>query len=121
MPASMANPTVVGTKNPVPSVSAGPHDPTTSQRTSCAICSASSPATTTEQRQRRKTRHDMLKFPLLAAVFAGTSLFAATAASAQSMSPQLKEPAAVPLDFLTWIDRDAGWLQEQIAALGGMG
>lgn len=63
----------------------------------------------------------MRKFPLLAAVLAGMAMLAATAASAQSMSRQLTEPEAVLLDFLTWIDRDAGWLQEQIAALGGTG
>lgn len=63
----------------------------------------------------------MRKFPLLAAVLAGTAMLATTAALAQSMSRQLTEPEAVPLDFLTWIDRDAGWLQEQIAALGGIG
>jgi hypothetical protein len=49
------------------------------------------------------------------------AMLAATAASGQSMSRQLEEAEAVPLDFLAWIDRDAGWLQEQIAALGGVG
>jgi hypothetical protein len=35
-----------------------------------------------------------------------------------SMNQQLREPAAVPLDFLRWIERDASWLRESLAAQG---
>ena len=63
----------------------------------------------------------MQKFSPLTAIFAAMALVAATAASAQSMSPQLKEPQAVPLDFLAWIGKDTGWLEQEIAALGGTG
>ena len=62
----------------------------------------------------------MRRFPLLTAVLVMATL-AVGAAWAQSMNPQLKEPQAVPLDFLAWIDKDTNWLERQIAALGGSG
>ena len=58
---------------------------------------------------------------MLPAILAGTTLLFAAAAAAQSMSRQLKEPVAVPLDFLAWIDRDTAWLQQQLTALGAAG
>jgi hypothetical protein len=63
----------------------------------------------------------MRKFPLLSAVLAGIAMLSLGGAWAQSMNPQLKEPQAVPLDFLAWIDKDTSWLEGQIAALGGSG
>ena len=63
----------------------------------------------------------MRRHLLLPALLAATTLLFAGAASAQSMSRQLKEPAAVPLDFLTWIDRDTDWLQKRLAELGAAG
>ncbi len=63
----------------------------------------------------------MRRFPMLPAILAGTALLFAAGAAAQSMSRQLKEPVAVPLDFLTWIDRDAAWLQQQMTTLGAAG
>ena len=38
------------------------------------------------------------------------------ATEGEAMNQVLSEPAAVPLDFLAWIDRDAGWLRERLAA-----
>jgi hypothetical protein len=61
----------------------------------------------------------MRKFPDLKAVLAGIAMLAAGGAWAQSMTPPLKQPQAVPLDFLAWIDKDANWLERQIAVLGG--
>ncbi|MER9224578.1 hypothetical protein NKI39_02830 [Mesorhizobium sp. M0664] len=63
----------------------------------------------------------MRNFPLSTAALAGLAMLITAAALAQSINPQMKEPQAMPLDFLTWIDRDADWLQKQIAALGGSG
>ena len=34
------------------------------------------------------------------------------------MNHKLSEPAAVPLDFLDWIDKDADWLRESLAGQG---
>jgi hypothetical protein len=48
-------------------------------------------------------------------------MLAVGGAWAQPMNPQLKEPQAVPLDFLAWIGKDATWLQSEITALGGSG
>ena len=63
----------------------------------------------------------MRRLPRLPAILAGFVLLFAAAAAAQSMSKQLKEPQAVPLDFLTWINRDPAWLQQQMATLGATG
>jgi hypothetical protein len=62
----------------------------------------------------------MRNFPLPTAALVGLMMIA-TGVSAQSTTPQMKEPQAVPVDFLKWIDRDADWLQTQITALGGTG
>ncbi len=40
------------------------------------------------------------------------------AAGAQDMSQRLQTAAAVPLDFLGWIDRDADWLMAELARDG---
>jgi hypothetical protein len=36
----------------------------------------------------------------------------------QEMAPRLDRPAAVPLDFLSWIDRDESWLMTELADAG---
>lgn len=60
----------------------------------------------------------MLKH-IKAAMFAAVlSAFLMPVAGGQMMSEKLSEPAAVPLDFLDWIDRDADWLRESLAGQG---
>ena len=63
----------------------------------------------------------MTKKPSLRAALAGLAMLAAGSVSAQSMSSPLKEPQAVPLDFLAWINMDVGWLQRQLTGMGTMG
>lgn len=42
----------------------------------------------------------------------------ATTAFGQDMTQRLTPPAAVPLEFLTWIDRDEAWLTDVLAETG---
>jgi hypothetical protein len=63
----------------------------------------------------------MRRFPLLMVAIAIMAMLALGGVWAQPMNPQLKEPQAVPLDFLAWIDKNTDWLERQIAALGGLG
>lgn len=51
-------------------------------------------------------------------VLATLAIFLLAAAEKAPMNPKLSEPAAVPLDFLDWIDRDASWLRESLASQG---
>lgn len=54
--------------------------------------------------------------PRLAAVVLAASL--AATASGQEMAERLTTPATVPLEFLTWIDRDDAWLAEALGEAG---
>ncbi|WP_146770187.1 hypothetical protein [Mesorhizobium hawassense] len=60
----------------------------------------------------------MIHFHTLKAALAALAMLAGSAVFAPLMSQPLKEPQAVPLDFLAWIDKDPGWLRQQLAALG---
>ena len=61
----------------------------------------------------------MLKNRWLPAILAGVTLMTAATFSTQSMGEEVRPPAAVPLDFLAWIDRDRAWLEQQILAISG--
>ena len=60
----------------------------------------------------------MAQTPTLKAAVAGLTMLAAGSVYGQSMGTQLKVPQEVPLDFLVWIDKDAGWLRDQLVSLG---
>jgi hypothetical protein len=45
-------------------------------------------------------------------------VISAAAAEGSAMDQKLSAPAAVPLDFLRWIKRDANWLRQSLAAQG---
>ncbi len=49
------------------------------------------------------------------AVSAAAVAVLTTFLAGQSMAEPLTKPATVPLDFLTWIKRDAGWLTDVLA------
>jgi hypothetical protein len=59
-------------------------------------------------------------FKLLKAVTATVAVGLVHVAAAEGSTMQLSVPAAIPLDFLRWIERDAAWLRQQLEA-GGVG
>ena len=59
--------------------------------------------------------------PRLLGIAIVTALFSVlllSVAGGQTIQQKLKEPAAVPLDFLDWIKRDVNWLRETLIKQG---
>lgn len=63
----------------------------------------------------------MLRPIRIAALAVALGAAVAPAAGSQTMDATLTEPAAVPLDFLAWIDRDTAWLEQTLRADGVTG
>ena len=58
------------------------------------------------------------KFTRAVALAAVLGAFTVTPAGGQTVNEKLSQPAAVPLDFLSWLNKDQPWLRESLAGLG---